>query len=229
MSVCRLVWFMRTGFLNLSLLFQVQMSIDRVLTSVFPMKFMWLSRIRNLMIITGAIVVYSACYTSIHLFRQFVYLNITSNNATGLVVSSCDLPNYLMGLFTFSFFITRLACYIAVFVSNILIIRKLIKSKRAVNNGQSEYKISGRELSFSFSLMFGNLVGILINTPYLVVLLINLWYSLDTDAPTILILYGNELYAYTNWSNYIYDSITFYLLYVSNKVFRSELKIIFCK
>lgn len=206
---CRVIWFFRIFFLNTNFLFQVQMSIDRALNVVYPKRFSWLVKSKlNLLMITSVIVVISALYASIHFFRYLEIDTTTSQAVNQTTLSVCVLPGSLLSFFSFSFFLIRLICYLANLASNIQILRKLIHSKMHLAH-ETHHKLSQKEFAFACSIFSANAVQFFFMLPYLVVLLIQLVYSLTPNMSDSATLFVNQLYNITNLGNYIPVSFKF--------------------
>lgn len=125
-------------------------------------------------------------------------------------------------------------------MANIIIIRKLVVSKKMSNSG-----ISSKEFAFAVSLLCTNFLHTILVAPFLGILCVQLSYALEPNPPADFVAFANQLYSISNWGkidsnqkthkallecvfsigNYIYEAVPFYINLASNKVFRAELRI----
>lgn len=200
-QLCQAIWWLRSFFLNLSLLFQTQMSLDRTITVVYPRRFTWLANLGNHIKITLGIFIFSLLYPSIHFARRFIYSADFNNSSKPI---ECNFPSLsLLTFFSFSFFLIRSICFTVMFLCNLLILVKLIQSKRNLAKSSNQ-KLTNREYSFALSLLFSNSIQLALNIPFLGVLAMSLYYSFRPGTPLEIIFFFYILYGISNWGKYTF-------------------------
>lgn len=224
-EICRLIWFLRLFLVIGAQYFEVQMTIDRTISIVYPRRFNWLSKIGNLVKLSLLVMLFASLAASLQLFRYYTYKTLVVNNATVIVPAACVLSTTLLRAYNISNFFIRSSGFVIITISNFLIIRKLVHSKRMVNAraGQSNAGMSRKEVSLAVSLLLGNFLHTLLVAPFIVLLCIQLTYTFKSDTPPDFAAFISQWYSISNWGNYIYEASQFYVSLAWNKVFRAEL------
>lgn len=225
-TACRTIWFLRLFFVTGSEYFNVQITLDRTIHVMYPKRFPWLSRPINHLKITIAIYILSGLFSCLQLFRYHTF--VTPLNDTSTRPTACILSESLLTVYSFSFFILRNLGFMIIFVANLFIVRKLFNSKRTImirsQNDASPNTMSSREYAFVISLMSSNFIQLIMVLPFSIVLIIQLSYSMQPYQAPDYVAYTRALYAITNIPNYMYESLPFVINFLTNRLFRAELK-----
>lgn len=246
---CKLMWFFRNIALNTSVWFKAQATVDLAINTVYPKKFTWLRKTKNLIIVTLAMIVILVLIASINLFRF-----IEIENIDGIMIKKvCTLDDGLLEFFSFTFLISKASSLFLIISANVIIFKKVVISKKklvhptvhstinhsithtnSIENQSKTSKVSrtsrNKEFSFAFSLMTSNFIRFILTLPFLIVLIVQITVTFAVPSHPDLIVYISLLYGITNFGNYIYEAIEFYLMFSTNKIFKIEiLKIILPK
>lgn len=218
---CKMVWFLRIIFLTCAEGFQAQMSVDRALHVIYPHRFN-ISKMTNLVgvtcIICLTITVYSAAFEPL---RYLIYKNAPGpNNTIVLKAVLCTLSPTVTIVHNFILFVVRFTIILVILIGNMVMFCKLVRSKKNLNK---DFAMSSKEYSFAISLVVVNVIKCVMIAPHLVLLLWQLrngfYPSLSTDYTG----YVNVIYSFTNLANYGYHALPFFVMLLSNKMFRKEL------
>lgn len=202
---CRTIWFLRIWVLTSCEYFQLQMTIDRALHIMYPRRFVWLSRPLNQALITCFIYTTFAVYSaSIESFRYLSYFNLSRTNGTSVIVASCTFSSRLLAAHNLILLFLRCICMAGIFLANGLMLVAVYKSRqRVINQAAPSCSISTREYAFATSVMLANTIKLVLVTPCLVMLGIQLIYSFDPQASPSYKAYIDVLYSVFNWGNYL--------------------------
>lgn len=227
-TVCRFIWFLRLFFLTGIQYFQVLMTVDRALSIVFPKRFVWLSKPRNLAILTTLIYFVIAGYAIIFQpFRHYIYV---VNSTMEIKATSCVVTDIVLYVNNISFLIIRSTGYMIILCANIIILRKLIKSKKNLYPRciAGDRSLTAKEFAFAVSLLTSNFVTIILISPFLIMLVIQIVFSFSDDVSKDVASFTITLYSITNLGNYVNEALLFYINLATNKVFRAELARLIC-
>lgn len=239
---CKVIWYMRVFFVMGVEYFNVQMTIHRAVSIVYPRRFKWLTNPLNLAFITLFIYFVVSLYSLFQITRYFTYKTVVSGNMTTLVPASCRLSQWGIFFQNFSLFFLRSIGFLIILIANCVILKKLLESKKNFHRappssstavtGSSHHQqstMSKREFWFAVSLMSGNFVQIALVMPFFCVLVIQIAFTVNPNQPADVVAYSNVLYGIVNWGNYIFEALPFYINCLTNKVFRTELVRVFFK
>lgn len=200
--MCRLIWFIRLFSVLFSQYFQAQMTVTRAISIIYPRRFPWLNKTSNLLKITTVIMLLTALYALLQLFRHYNYQETVYNSSTLILTPvSCTLSTTLIYLFDYSFFLVRQAGLLICLMADTFIIRKLIISKRTTQNTGSH--ISNKEVSFALSILWSNIFHVAIVIPFLVIVGIQLTPAYMSGQDTDYVAYVNQLYVIMNWGKLV--------------------------
>ncbi len=208
---CRAIWFFRLLCVSSSIWVQAQMSVDCAVNVIYPKKFPWLQKPSNLAKITALIYVLSGLFASLHFSRFFVYkITILEDNSTFLAPSSCVLSDATQPAFSIVSTIQRVGSFLAVLISNIGIVRRLIDSKRALHRNKTHF-LKGKEMAFAFSLVSLNFLTVVCVAPFMVIQLLQFYNSFNSNTARDYIDFLNIIYSLANWGNYLLVASPFYV------------------
>ena len=127
-----------------------------------------------------------------------------NNDENQIIIANMDLANF----FLLPFFLMLLF--------SILLISTILKSRNTMNSNNTarENQHSRKDIKLSISLLFMNLLFLLLNLP----VEINQFLPFDSDKYTIV-----------NYIYYISYAVNFYVLLVTNSLFRKEFYSLFYK
>lgn len=221
---CKVVLFFRILSIMSAQYFHVLMAIDQALNVVYPRRFAWLAKLSNHVIATVVMYLFMSLHAaSIVSYRYLTYSNVTMNNQTKQVATSCRSSNEIIVYGNISILILRTLGFILISVSNALIIRRLITSKRKSNHLRQK-SLRSKEYMFAFSVMSINIISILLSLPFIGIVTMQTVLSLNSNTPPALNLLAGYIYNINVLFNYFYHALPFFIFFSSNKLFRSELK-----
>jgi hypothetical protein len=229
-TTCRLIWFLRIFLGWIATFFQVQISVDLALNVVYPRKFPWLAKPRNLAKITAIIIIAVAFPPIITLYRHFVYKTTSlSDNTTVTIVTGCVFSSSLQFSFNVMLLSQRLLTFAMILTANVCIVRKLFNSKRGLKRGDrtTGRSLSSKEYTFAFSLIGMNIVSLALVLPVSVVNVLQLSVALDPNSSSDYVAFISQLYSISTWGNYLFEGLLFYINFAFNRLFRAELRTIF--
>lgn len=156
---CYIIWVCRLLFITGIQYFQVQVTLDRAVNVVYPRRFLWLTKTRNLSIITGLIYlilfVYSASSQS---FRSIAYTTQTRNNVTVVLPTTCNYYSTPLIVNNILFCVIRTVGFVVCFLANLIIVKKLIDSKKSLHGSAS--RMSRKQFYFASALMASNFIKV---------------------------------------------------------------------
>jgi hypothetical protein len=219
-AMCKIMWFVRTQSVFGQGYFQIFITLDLTLNTLYFRKFGFLKRIKTLAAITIALEIIVMFSNSVHMARFIKRTpNGVDDNGTVTFQTSCVLTNSLLILFDFEAVTARIVPSLANFSMSVIIIRALIRSRRNVNRQRS---ISSKDLYFAYSLIAQNAIFFVLTLPHLLfssMQLVNAFLLPNSDFVNTI----NLLYSLGSWGNFTYEAIPFFMNLGFNKLFRSEL------
>jgi len=207
---CKLYQFFVYGMDALSPWCLVYISFERFITTKYYAK-RFLFKSKKLQIIFLILLIVFNILYHINIFFSFDIVNYDNsticffnNDENQIIIAYMDLANF----FLIPFFL--------MFLFSILLIISIFKSRSAahLNNTSREIKKRQKDIKLSISLLFMNLLFLLLNLP----VEINLFLPFDSDTFTIV-----------NYIYYISYAVNFYVLLVINSLFRKEFYSLFYK
>jgi hypothetical protein len=184
----------------------VYISVEKFISIAYPGKRLIFKKERNQIIFFIILCLFNFIY---HLNIPFSVEIETINNLTlcffnsyenQIIISNMDLFNYIL----IPFFLMILFSF--------LLIRSIFKARRRVdiNNSDREHKRLRQDIKVSLSLLLMNLIFILLNLPLTIGLLLPTSY------------YNLDLYVLLSYIFNISSAINFYLILLTNSLFRQE-------
>jgi hypothetical protein len=164
---CKIFWFLRPQAIFGSGYFQIFISLDRTLNSVYINRFPFLKKTRNLALITVIIQLAVAAGDAIEGWRfvSHTQLNSSSGNSSNTTsdLKTCTLPRTLLIIYDLEAILSRVVPSFVNFILNIIIIRALYESKKAVAQ-----RFSSKEITFASSLIAQNFIFTIMTMPHVV-------------------------------------------------------------
>jgi hypothetical protein len=218
--ICKLAIFINYSFAALSPLLIVYISIDRYISIQFPGKRFFLRKENTQLFYFIFVIIYNLIYyIPVIMYRNLIETNSTSNNTT-ITIKTCTYKTaeQLMIISIMDTINRVLIPFSLMFISSFLLIYCLFKSRtRIVENFLAEenktFYTEIRLATVSISL---NLIFLFLNMPVCVISLF----------PNI----ANEnIFLYSYYLFYFSYAINFYILLLSNSLFRDEFLNLFKK
>lgn len=144
--------------------FTVMMTIDRMVNILYPRRFPWLSKTRNLFKMTiGVYIVVFIYGFATQSLRSMTYTYVTVNNTTQVATATCNyLSNTVAASVNVSVCLVRVGGFVIIQIANTFIVRRLVVSKRVLRSSNltpgNNQRISSKEFYFCMSLMAYNLI-----------------------------------------------------------------------
>ena len=232
--LCKFVSVLRTQAIQGSVYYQILITIDRTLNTLYFNRFPFLKKIKNLVFLTILIEVFVAITNILQFWRHLTYTStVTFKNATNETITqtsvTCEADNDIVAVLGFFGFLGRFVPFIVNIIMNLILIMGVIKSKKNVNR---ENRISTKDKTFAYSLILQNVVFFVFALPSTVINLLQIVYSLN-DASQDTIRLTNVYFNFAAWFNTTYEALPFFTSLAFNKIFRAEfflvMKIIFKK
>jgi hypothetical protein len=218
-ALCEFIWQIRVFFGFSSGYFQILITVNLTISTVFINKFPALNKTKNLIILTAILLAMIIISNSIQWLRVLKYTPVLHQNATTTYTVTCVLLGDPQTVYLFEAMFSRYIPAVLNFVMNFAIIRALIKSKRSFNR---QHKISSREIHFAISLIAQNFIFFTAALPYTTLASIQLRNLFTTPSADYVSLI-NSLYSFAIWLIAFYECIPFFINLVFNKLFRAEL------
>lgn len=164
---CIFFWVSRVGSLLGVEYFTVIMTIDRTLNILYPRRFIWLSKNKNLLMLSVTVYIVCLVYTfSTQSLRYMRFTYQTVNNQTRLVSASCLYLSTPVGAaVNVSYCVMRILGFVVIQIANTFIVNKLLVSKKIVRRSSNNpitlttsQRMSSKEFYFCISLMSMNLI-----------------------------------------------------------------------
>lgn len=217
-TACTVTWCFRTVTVFSIQYFLVQMTVDRALNVLYPRRFLWLSRPRNLAKLTGLIfLVFSIYSVSLNMFRTITFVPVLQNGTRVMVPSSCTFQRAGQLGNNFSFIIIRISGLSLTFILNLAIIKRLLESKQNIRKHRpsgSNNGMSHKELVFIVSLLSSNFIQLILWTPFLVLNTIQVAFTFNPSlASPQQASFINNLVSISRWGNC--SHLLFYYLIAS--------------
>jgi hypothetical protein len=233
---CKLISFLVRTFTQVPSWLQVMVSFDRMLSVKYPQRFSLLNKKSFLAGIIGIIV----CMVMIINIPNF-FMNIEIESSFDSTTNSTRIKKSCTG--TFEMLLVRdligltnrtIVPFILMISFNIVIIRKLLKTKRGIFKNKSQQNIRNRsnkkEYQFAFSIIAINISFLLILSPLTIgqilkyIFMIGLTEEQQEIAVIVVTLnYMNFISIYIALLN---NALSFFTNLVFNKLFRQELQAI---
>jgi hypothetical protein len=222
---CKIIWLFRTQGIVSSSYFQVFITVDLTLNTLYHNRFQFLKKYKNLALVTFLIQLVVALSNTAQFWR-FVRSIPIGATANGTVIYSlvCILPPAANIYFQFVVITSRMVPAVSNFTLNFVIIYAVLKSKRAVSSQQ--HQITAKDLSFAVSLVAQNFIFFVLTLPTWVIAAIQIRNTF-TSPPADYANTVNLFFQYFSWSIYILQCMTFAMNYWFNKIFRAELRLVF--
>lgn len=192
---CRIIWYLRTQVLQYSGYFDLFITIDRTVNVLYPRRFTFLTKLKNLTLIS---VILWVVLMLVNLFQWWRYIAVSATGSR-----SCAISTTLSAAQGFVSLIARVVPGVSSFVMNILMMRSLFKSKSQMRSREGrEGALSKKEYSFAVSLISMNFILIVLTLPNSIlnmVLIINLFVTFPSEFISLV----NIIYSYSSWGNYL--------------------------
>jgi hypothetical protein len=224
---CKIFWVLRPQGLFGSSYFQVFITLDRTLNSIYINRFLFLKKTRNLALITVIIQLAVAGGNAIEWWRfvSHTQLNSSSSNSSNSTsdLKTCTLPRTLLIIYDLEAILSRVVPSFVNFILNIIIIRALFKSKKTASRA-----ISSKDVTFASSLIAQNFIFTVVTMPHAVMSGLQLTVLLNEPTSQ----YASEiniLFNFGAFCSFAFEAMPFYMNIAFNKLFRSELRAMFCR
>ena len=224
-TLCQFISFLRFVCTYGYAWLEVQMTVDRAINIVYPRRFRWMTKPRNLGMIVAAIYLIVAAFSSLNFFRstvQNVTPSLMAGNATSRGPTICTLSNTLQSVYSMFNIIHRSSTFIIVFIANFVLIRRVFNSKKALHKKSKNY-LSRKEFSFAFSLMSNNILNFILLLPSLIALILQFYAASAPDSSSDFISFTTSVFNITLAGNYIFAATPFFVNLAFNKLFRGAL------
>ena len=218
--ICKLAIFINYSFAAVSPLLIVYISIDRYISIQFPGKRFFLRKENTQLFYFIFVIIYNLIYyIPVIMYRDLIETNSTSNNTT-MTIKTCTYKTaeHLMIISIMDTINRVLIPFSLMFISSFLLIYCLFKSRtRIVENFLAEenktFYTEIRLATVSISL---NLIFLFLNMPFCV---ISLFPNISNE----------NIFLYSYYLFYFSYAINFYILLLSNSLFRDEFLNLFKK
>ncbi len=226
--VCKLFWVLRPQVIFGAAYFQIFITVDRTLNTLYYNRFQFLKKTKNLVIVTIMIEVAVAFGNVIEWWRFWKYTPTKSSasNETSIVMT-CTLPNDLLLAYNLEAILSRIVPSLVNLILNGIIINALFKSKRNVNQ-RRESRISSRDAHFAYSLIAQNFIYTIVTLPHVVLSSMQMEALMNHPGSD----YANEVNVMFNfgvWCSHAFEAMPFFMNLGFNKLFRAELAFVFFK
>jgi hypothetical protein len=214
--MCKLIWLARCQVIYGSGYFQILITLDLTLNTLYYRRFTFLTKVKVLAAMTFVIEALVAVSNSVHWGRYLKYTPNGVNNGTVTYLTTCTMTSDLLITFSFEAILDRVIPSLSNLTMSFLIIRALIRSKRNMNR-----TISAKELHFAYSLIAQNVIFFIITLPHVILSgmqLVNTFVQPTSDYANVI----NVIYSFGSWGNYVFESIPFLMNLGFNKLFRAE-------
>jgi hypothetical protein len=218
-ALCEFIWQIRVFFGFSCGYFQVLITLNLTVSTMFINKFPALNQTKNLIILTAILLAMIIISNSIQWLRVLKYTPVLHQNATTTYTVTCVLLGDPQTVYLFEAMFSRYIPAVLNFAMNFAIIRALIKSRRSSNR---HHKISSREIHFAISLIAQNFIFFTAALPYTTLASIQLRNLFTTPSADYVSLI-NSLYSFSIWLMAFYECIPFFINLAFNKLFRAEL------
>ena len=146
-----------------------------------------------LMKITTLIYIVVIGNSTINGFRNPTFRNVTVNNSTVQMPSMCIFSSTLQSAYNLICVTHLTITFFIVVTANLVIIRKVFKSKKALNK-KSVHSLSKKDYSFAFSLMANNIIYFILVAPFMCVQIVQMYSSLAPNQPNGFVNFTNLLF-----------------------------------
>jgi hypothetical protein len=194
--------------------FQIVITLDRTLNTLYYKRFPFLTKIRNLIFLTVTVVVLVAISNLFQWWRYLRYVPLSKDiNGTVTYLVQCTMTGDLLNVFSLQAVIGRMAPSILNLAMNCL-----IRSKRNVS---SSNRISSKEFYFAYSLIAQNIIFFIVTLPHVVLSVIQIvnTFTIPTSQYATVI---DTILSLGSWGNYVFEAIPFFMNLTFNKIFRNE-------
>lgn len=193
----------------------VAMSLDRLVTIVFPRKFLFLFKKNYQVIILVLIFALNGAYYSF----LFVDLNILNANLTiyenkSTILRYCNLNEH-MKMHWLDLANAAVVPFTLMIMINIIILRYIFKSRKKINICPNA-RLSRRDRKFSITSISLNLIFLLLNAPTNIYSIVHEYQKIDVHLHKLL----DTTFLLMFYSNY---ALNFYLQILVNSILRNEI------
>jgi hypothetical protein len=191
-------------------------SLDRCLTTIVPVKFLWKNKMKfqTAIFLMCIFMIILLCAPQFYFYEKSI---VVSSNET---YSICSFPigvSWIFPYFQYQFIFFRVIIPFTIsIVASILTIYKLCASKRKI--GKSEWKNMRREVQYSKALIIMDILFIIFRIPSLVNIIQN-------NSVTYIYTFNNAFF--TIIGN-VHNAFLFLIFIVFNRIYRKLLKQIMC-
>jgi len=208
---CKIFYFLAYGMDALSPWCLVYISFERfIVIKYYDKRFVYKKKHKQIIFLI-LLCVFNILY-HINIIFSFDILNIDNsticyfnNDKNQIIASFMDLTNLFLLPFLF------------MLLFSILLIISIFKSRRTVhlNNSSREFRQRRKDIKLSISLLFMNLLFLLLNSP--------------VEIFAFLLPFNSETYTFLLYIYYFSYAINFYILLLTNSLFRKQLFSLFYK
>jgi hypothetical protein len=236
-NVCKLLWILRPQAIFGAGYFQILITLDRTLNSIYYNRFPFLKKIKNLVLITLAIEVAVAVGNAIEWFRfrkytPVVVANNGANSTQTTYTVSCTLTTDMLTAYNFEAIFSRVIPSVVNLCLNLIIIRVLLKSRRNVANHDRSKGNSGgggggglsvKDKQFTYSLIAQNFIFTVVTMPHVVLSGMQIREQFnEPGSPNALLV--NVMFSFGVWCSHAFEALPFLMNLGFNKMFRAELE-----
>jgi hypothetical protein len=156
-GLCEFIWQIRVFFGFTASYFQILISVNLAISTVYVNRFPALQKTKNLIILTAILFALIIICNSVQWLRVLKYTPVLHPNATTTYTVSCILAGDSNIVYLLEAMLRGYIPGVFGFVMNLFIIKAFLKSKRSVS---AEHKISSKEIHFAVSLVALNFLFI---------------------------------------------------------------------
>ena len=225
---CKLRYFYGNVNYSISAWLLVLISFDRYLTISHPVKFLVRKRPILQILACCSIIAFSICF---NISSMFFYLKETKTNTTEStnltqikIIKRCVTPNFWFQVM--KMIQSILTPFLLMIIFTTLTIRNIFKSRQqaSCSNRSSSITVqSSKDRKLTISSIANNALFLLFNLPYILLNLINDYTNLFVNLNDLFMIVEAVSFLFL----YIDISLTFFINYFVNSMFRKEMKIIF--
>lgn len=200
---CKLIWQARTQVILFSGYFTVLITLDRTLSCLYPNQYSFFRKTRNLVTLTLAIHAFVFVTNLFQWTRRVKITPIVFHNGR-IEVKTCTLCGFWMYVFSFEAILGRLVPCLANSVMNVILIRKLVVSKRQfiVYSGSLRHFVRSKEYYFAYSVIGMNFAFFVLTFPHVLLSLFNIYVKVNGDQDELAAL-ASIAFTFGAWGNYM--------------------------